>query len=108
MKAREIEAVIQRTFDGTATEEELLALRTALKSDPDLRTIYYEHAALHQSLEYRFSRGHGNEAVILLAKARLRSQARRSARIAVFSAAPSRATFFTCSAMRGFAASRVS
>ena len=87
MKPQDIEQAIQRTFDGTATEEELLALRTALKSDPELRTVYYEHAALHQSLEYRFSRGLGNEAVTLLAKARLRSQARRSARIAVFSAA---------------------
>jgi ferric-dicitrate binding protein FerR (iron transport regulator) len=87
MKEREIERVIQRTFDGTATGDELLALRAALKSDPDVRTVYYEHAALHQSLEYRFSRSRGNEAVSLLAKARLRSQARRSARIAVFSAA---------------------
>lgn len=87
MKAQELEQAIQNSFDGTATDDEVLALRAALKSDPQARAAYYEHAGLQQALDYRFARGTGTETISLLAKARLRAQAGRSARIALFAAA---------------------
>jgi ferric-dicitrate binding protein FerR (iron transport regulator) len=83
----ELDRAIENAFDGTASEEELHALRETLRSDPAARDRYYEQAGLHQALSQRFSHGSGSETARLLANARLRAQMRRSGRLALFAAA---------------------
>lgn len=55
MNLEKIDAAIQRSFDGSLSEEEGLKLRAVLKADPAARALYYEQAALHQALAYRFA-----------------------------------------------------
>jgi ferric-dicitrate binding protein FerR (iron transport regulator) len=83
----ELDRTIESAFDGTASEEELHALRETLRADPAARDRYYEQAGLHQALSHRFSHGSGSETARLLANARLQAQMRRNGRLALFAAA---------------------
>lgn len=87
MKHPELDRRIQRCFDGEAEDGEMLALREVLKRDPEARKLYFEHAGLHQALDYRLSRSRISETAGAMTEARLRLQARRSARISLIAAA---------------------
>jgi hypothetical protein len=55
MTSSEMESAIQGAFDGTLGKSACRELRELLKSDRSARKLYFEHAAIHQLLIYRFS-----------------------------------------------------
>ncbi len=87
MNPVELERAIQEVLDGTADEATGRALAEVLRSDPAARELYYEQAELQQTLDTRFSQGSAAETATILANSRLRLQMRRSAIVAVLSAA---------------------
>lgn len=83
MTRKELDHAIQSAFDGTLTEAECLALREEMKSDPAARALYYQYAALEQSLVYRISRFTTVDAAKSLADVRQRVQSRRILRFTI-------------------------
>lgn len=78
MKRNELEDAIQASFDGTLSEEQCRVLRAILKSDADARSLYYQHADLHQSLVFRMSRLSPFDSAKSVANIRLHVQRRRT------------------------------
>ncbi len=80
---------VQQSLDGTLPRNEFLALQEQLKADPSARSIYYELAALHQSLQFRLSRTSAsiNSVASELVEARLHRQKKRALTVTAIAAA---------------------
>lgn len=86
MNREELEEAIQASFDGNLSPEQCEELRAILKTDAAARSLYYQHADLHQSLVFRMSRVSPFDSAKSVADMRLQVQRRRTVRWSITAA----------------------